>query len=476
MDTTANSVLREKRGNPDEETASEEKREAIIPLDNIDLTPYIETRYVSKNKNLKKILFPLVNKFGISANKFIGDIESMIRSNNWKRFDGFCEANKGVEKFWDILQCLFYLRYFAKYTIDFDQMQKAMGIQQARWSVDPANECYQFLKKNYEANGSKDYPTKENDFYSYFLKNIISFKYFHELSDIQRNKIVEDIFGQIFNLFTLKEQVEEDYIKSKKAEEQYEILLKIQNIEPNIKAQIKSALYDRIFYQVAYHSHRYFPWELGYDWSKSPSNYDVFLGIPQTYDLTSVTCFHKPILVFGALKPKTMVNFIIKNDMRPFAAHLPGSAVNLTQFDGADGGLVHNWRHDLYHQSRNHACDVRKTIEKAEKLCTGEGDLPGINDGREAWLTNDRFQNCLEKERDEQRYKIDKSYKALFAMDETKSIAEPFLDSGNIYGPNYIRDFDNLLKPPPEKGGKKTKQRRNRKTRGKKQKRSRKHR
>ena len=73
MDNTADSVLRKKRGNPDEETASEEKREAIIPLDNIDLTPYIETRYVSKNNNLKKILFPLVNKFGISGNKFIGE-------------------------------------------------------------------------------------------------------------------------------------------------------------------------------------------------------------------------------------------------------------------------------------------------------------------------------------------------------------------------------------------------------------------
>jgi hypothetical protein len=473
MDTSPD--LGKKRGNPEEpEPATEGKRDRIS-YEDVDLTKYIETRYVSKNKNLKRILAPLES--GDLPDKSIEIIEPLIRSNDWKSFDGFCEAHQGVENFWDILQCLFYLRYFAEpIKIDFDQMQKAMGIQQARWSVDPANECYQFLKENYEANGSKDYPTKENDFYSYFLKNIISFKYFHELSVIQRNKIVEDIFGHIFNLFTLKDQLEEDYIKSKKAEEQYEILLKIQNIEPNIKAQIKSALHDRIFYQVAYNSHRNFPWELGYDWSKSPSNYDVFLGIPQTYDLTSVTCFHKPILVFGALRPKTMVNFIIKNDMRPFAAHLPGSTVNLTQFDGADGGLVHNWRHDLYHQSRNHACDVRKTIEKAEKLCTGEGDLPGINDGREAWLTNERFQNCLEKDRDEERYKIDKSYKALFAMDETKSIAEPFLDSGNIYGPNYIRDFDNLLKPPLEKGGKKTKRRRNRKTRGKKQKRSRKHR
>ncbi len=436
--------LGKKRGNPDEpEPASEIKREKNY-YEVVDLTKYIETRYVSKNINLKKILFPLENGRGISENKLIKEIEKMIRDNNWEGFDGFCEAHQGVENFWDILQCLFYLRYFAEpIKIDFDQMQKAMGIQQARWSVDPKNECYRFFRnKNQPPHG----------FYAYFLDEIVRFTYFNKLSEYKQNQIVKNFFYLNFR--------ESDLITEE------ELLQKKSETETKIMNQIKSDLGDRIFYEVNY-TNRNFPWAFGYEtyrYGKYSDENDVYLGIPQTYDLTSVTCYHKPILIFGSLGPKTMVNFILKNDMRPFAAHLPGSQSNLTKFDGFYGSLIHNWRHDFYHQSLNRYCNIGKTITKAEKLCTEEGDLPGEDSIPEDWLKNVRFQKCLDTGRDRSMH--DPLYNEQFLNDEVDSTAEAFLDTADIFG-KYT---------PQLVGGKKTKRRRNRKTNGKRQKRSRKHR
>jgi len=177
-------TLGKKRGNPEEpEPATEGKRDRIS-YEDVDLTKYIETRYVSKNKNLKRILAPLES--GDLPDKSIEIIEPLIRSNDWRGFDGFCEAHQGVENFWDILQCLFYLRYFAEpIKIDFDQMQKAMGIQQARWSVDPKNECYRFFRNKNEP---------PHGFYAYFLDEIVRFTYFNKLSEYKQNQIVKNFF------------------------------------------------------------------------------------------------------------------------------------------------------------------------------------------------------------------------------------------------------------------------------------------
>jgi hypothetical protein len=432
MDTSPD--LGKKRGKPDEPEPTSEGKRDRISYEDVDLTKYIETRYVSKNKNLKKILAPLES--GNWQNSLIGIIEPLIRSNDWRGFDSFCETHKGADNFWDILQCLFYLRYFAEEKIDFDQMQKAMGIQQTRWSVDPTNECYRFFINMEE-------PPK--GFYTYFDFTIGGFTYFNKLPEKRQNQIVKDFFDLNFSESNLITEVE--------------LLQKKRETETKTMNQIKSDLGDRIFYKVSTTNTK-FPWTFGYE--KYSDKVDTYLGIPQTYDLTSVTCYHKPILIFGSLGPKTMVNFILKNDMRPFAAHLPGSTSNLTKFDGFYGSLIHNWRHDFFHQSLNKYCNIGETITKAEKLCTEEGDLPGEDSIPEDWLKNVRFQKCLDTDRD--RNQKDPLYNEQFLNDEVDSTAEAFLDTADIfrkYTPHLI-------------GGKKTK-RRNRKTRGKKQKRSRKH-
>jgi hypothetical protein len=424
MDTSPD--LGKKRGNPDEpEPAIEGKRDRIS-YEDVDLTKYIETRYVSKNKNLKRILAPLES--GDLPDKFIEIIEPLIRSNDWRGFDSFCETHKGVDHFWDILQCLFYLNYFAAEKIDFDQMQKAMGIQQARWSFDPANECYQELRKYNKKHG----PPRFGKVFDYFLENIIRFTYFNDFDIDSQNRIVNEF---------LKNAIDLDLYYDK-------------DIKKKIKSEIKSALNNKIFYEFEYNESNALllsESEFGEVWNFNHS----YLGIPQTYDLTSVTCFHKPILIFGSIKPKTMVNFIIKHNMRPFAAHLPGSTSNLTVFDENLGSLVNNWRHDLAHQLDNQKCDVGETIKRANNICPSEGELPGEDASSEDWLNNERFQTCLDSKR------------TIKMPGQSDYVAESFLDDGDIFKKYQRKNY--LL------GGKKTNRRRNRKTRGKKQKRSRKH-
>jgi hypothetical protein len=128
---------------------------------------------------------------------------------------------------------------------------------------------------------------------------------------------------------------------------------------------------------------------------------------------------------------------------------------------------MNNWRHDQQHQQLNKKCSVESTVEKANALCKPlpdepHGELPGIEDGPEAWRNNKRFQRCLETKRDDKNKAIQKYFTV-----EAVNTAESFTDSGDIFEPYEI--LKHL------KGGKKTKRRRNRKTRGKKQKRSRKH-
>jgi hypothetical protein len=301
--------------------------------------------------------------------------------------------------------------------IDFDQMQKAMGIQQARWSFDPANECYAELNEEY----------KKNNQNIRFAQNIIGFTYFNKLPEKEQDKFAGAVLRGGFS---------------------YKLYYTNTQIRNKIMSEIKSAVNNRIFY-------------------KTEDSDDPYLGIPQTYDVTSVTCFHKPILIFGSLGPKTMVNFVIKHNMRPFAAHLPGSPSNLTEFDTIHGDLINNWIHDFAHQLTNKMCSVKNTIKKTKDICTEfdeivrDDDFPGEDATPEDWLNNEKFQKCLDTEKP---YIDDPDNKYFSTV--AKYTAESFLDSGDIFKKYQRKNY--LL------GGKKTK-RRNRKTRGKKQKRSRKH-
>jgi hypothetical protein len=118
--------------------------------------------------------------------------------------------------------------------------------------------------------------------------------------------------------------------------------------------------------------------------------------------MSSISCLHQPILVFGSMKPKTMVNFIIETNMRPYAAFLPKSSINLYNFDDEINSILANWRHDFSHQDQNKsekqngACKLEDTIDAIKGYCSIDNfNEENLND----FYKSKEFQTCLENER-----------------------------------------------------------------------------
>lgn len=358
----------------------------------VDLSNYIETRYVTKNKDLQRIFQEL--KDGYVNQTKLESVEHYIRKNRWEKFSSYCQKNGGITNFWETLKCLFFLRYFADDKIDFVQMQKAMGIQQMMWAFDKENEFNNRLQRTEDSEDLSD---------AFIINKIGPFTYFKDIDNANQKTIA----NQFLNL----------------------ILGDSDNIQ-----QMIDHLQDTIFYECPHVNPKSEKFFFG------GKNGDYFLGISQTYDLSKFTCFHAPILVFGSLGPKTMVNFILKENQRPYAAHLPGSKSNLETFDGYAGVLPLNWRHDLFHQDKGSECRVQETISMAQTVCGKEiselgGVLPDENSEPEAWLRNEAFQKCIDSEQDPNN---------------------PYYNKLSTKKGESFTDFGSIFKKYLKKGGKKS--------------------
>lgn len=388
------------------------------PNTGVDLSKYIETRYVQKNIDLQRI-FSDLEKGNVNQTK-LQEIEPLIRSNNWSNFNIYCIRNSGINNFWETLKCLFFLRYFVKpeeSRIDFDQMQKAMGIQQMRWAFDKENEFNNRLQQHL-LNDGKDIKS-----IGFIFERIGAFTYFQDIDKDNQKSIATEFLTMIL-------RKSEDEVKDEE----------IQRFLPSLNG--------RIFYNVPKISD-----QLDDSFLFGRVNGKYYLGIPQTYNFSEFTCLHVPILVFGSLSPMSLVNFILRENKRAYAAHLPGSKSNLEQFDGDLGHILCNWRHDFEHQLKGKNCSVQDTIIQAKSLCDKFGDLPDENSKPQAWLENEPFQNCIKSEPD---------LKNEFNDLESTKTGESFTDSGSIFE-KYER------KEPVLKGGKKSRKNK-RKTKSKKRK------
>ena len=403
----------------------------------VNLREFVETRYVALNKDLQRIFNQLEN--GILNQDALQIIEPMIRENKWQEFDEYCTDNGGIGKFWETLQCLFFLHYFAAVKIDYVQMQNAMGIQQARWSVDPENSFNNFLiSKQKEHQGQ---------YSAFFLKKINEFTYFQNIDEKNKKSIAlqfYDIIGgkKVFNFDAIYDSMQQEINRISKDMELagksepeifdviYPLIEKRDLKYKNIKEEMSKHLHNRLFYEVSLSD---FLEKRDKSFYFGGNNGKYYLGIPQTYDVSSLTCFHQPILVFGNLSPKTMVNFILKENRRPYAAHLPGSKSNLEQFDAYYGNLVLNWRHDLFHQTFGKECSVESTIERGMSLCKDQikeyGNLPGADDGPDQWFQNKAFQTCIETRADHKNKLNDPA---------SQYTGEAFTDEGSIFQ-RYVR-------------------------------------
>ncbi len=307
------------------------------------LKAYNETRYTYKNRDLQRI----VNE--IEMRQFIpnSEIERIIRGEHWKDFDNYCKNHYGIEHFWSTLQNLLFLHYYAPVKITFTMMQIALGIQQARWSVDPENAYQQKLTRELK-------PKDINDMY---------FLYY---SDIE---------------FTLFQDIE--------SEQKYMILVELATDLHLEYETVEQHLQNTIWYTVSGNE--------GDEGGKSIFGSASCYGIPASYDFSTLTCIHQPIIVFGALTSRTMVRYILSENKRPYAGHMPGSASNLYDFDDIEAGILPNWYHDLFHQKKGANCDVATSVQRVADNCRKtKEELFGTVDIKHAdWLNNPVVNECL---------------------------------------------------------------------------------
>lgn len=396
------------------------------PTKTIDLTKYPETQFLSKNKNLQAIFSEMQSDGGIKDNRILLEIEPLVRGNLWREFDTFCKSNQGISSFFKILQAIFFLYYFSNNKISFDAKERALGIQQARWSVDPNNSFYQKLKANKTAD--------EN----YFFDDC-NFIYFQDIDEVNKLEIIDSFISRskLYLKTPLVQAIEDYFKKINKTRDGYEgvvvrrdglldgvvsrfgtnfqvikevltelnrfnpllvtkFLEDIEEAERNAREKMNLFLHDTIWYEALGNSLENF--------SNNSSllkfgKTKVFYGIPATYNISKLICYQTPILVFGRIRPKTMINFIIQTKMRPFAAHLPESTMNLFEFDGVEGNILINWIHDLNHQSEGFYCDVKSLIGTAKMLCMPESDKYAI-----ITLSKEQFQDELAGKSPEEIY------------------------------------------------------------------------
>ncbi len=287
---------------------------------NTILTKFNETRYVKNNINLQHIFDALESRSFIS-NTIIQDI---IENNKWKMFDAYCADNIGIDNFWSTLQNIFYLHYYLQ-SITFLQFQKALGIQQARWSVDSENTFQASLLDSLK-------PKAVNELY-FLYYDTIEFTLFQDIDDEQK----------IYILNELSDALDLDYYA------------------------LQTHLHDSIWYNVS-----------GREDDLEGQNVfgtGKYYGIPASYDFSALTCTHQPTIVFGSLSARTMVDFIIDHNKRPYAGHLPGSKSNLYNFDDVEAGILCNWYHELFHQKRSKECNVFRTIRRVTRKRTCDPKL-----------------------------------------------------------------------------------------------------
>lgn len=298
------------------------------------LKKYNETQLVSNNTDLQRIFYELESKMFLPN----AIIETHIRNHEWREFDDYCAKNIGIDNFWSIFQNIFYLAP----EIDNTSLQIALGIQQVYWSVDSENEFQTRLTRNLK--------NSADDSYSLYY-DTVKFKYFYEIDNTNQHNILSE----------LSDALKLDY------------------------HLLSEHLQNTIWYEVSGRRD-----ELGVF---NPFVTGKYYGIPASYDFSTLTCTHQPTIIFGHMKSSSLVNYIIKNNKRPYVGHLPNSKSNLYNYDEVEAGILPNWYHDLFHQKNGYECDIENTIRHVLEFDNGStyaqlfGNKPVRDIKREDWLT-----------------------------------------------------------------------------------------
>ncbi len=282
-------------------------------------TDFLETMFLSKNTKLIEIIHRIVD-----GKVVIYDwLYRIIKAGNWKALDAFILAHHGKAAFFAILEQFFLFKYFLAEgeSITRKEFEIAMGIQQVRWMVDPEN-CR--MKGDISENGRilTNYEVKHAEFY-----------YWQDISDDEKTIISRQI----------NEMIEYRLTKP---------------IDYNIK------FYNTVWYKVLFTKDGK-KINAG-TWSGYGSERDYY-PIPETLNISDITCVYQPKLVFGSLSDVSLLKFMINYGQRPYIAHVPDSKSNLCDVHGLTHAIVAGWRHDIHH-SRIGGC-TNKSIDYLNTYC-----------------------------------------------------------------------------------------------------------
>ena len=297
------------------------------------LKSYLDTQYISQNKRLIKIFNDLFFQ-RIAPNE---DIYGLIMSNNWLGLDAYIAAHNGPEEFYIIISQFFLFFYFMK-NISYHQYQTALGIQQVRWMNDVANNR---IMQNYRILG-------------------ITPSLWDGIDPSVQTEIMAQFKKRIQNKVANKTEIND--------------------------IKFNESLSNTIWYKLDQ------PGAQGLWGGYGPDKH--WYTIPETFYYPN-TCIYRPLLMFGTISETTLLNFIIKHKMRPYAAHFPGAMSNLVKIHDLTHGIVHNWQHDFSHSSGGATgCDLIGRLQFLNSTCK-----PTVPFTKDNLINNEELKDCIQQKK-----------------------------------------------------------------------------
>jgi hypothetical protein len=238
------------------------------------------------------------------------EVNTLVRTNDWQRLDAYIRDRPGVVEFEALLKQLFLMRYFRD--LPRKPFEIAMGIQQVRWMVDPAN-C--------------------RDFPNYSVLDA-TFSYFENIPEGEKPILLNEIFTNC--------------------------KFKITNPAYTSPESLVSFFQGTVWYNVQFA--RSVPGWPGYGSTKT------WYPIPETMNLSSIACIYAPQLVFGSLSDISLLKHIVNYQQRPFVSHIPDAKSNLCNIHNIKHCVVAAWKHDITH-SRSGSC--KNGLSYINGMCGG---------------------------------------------------------------------------------------------------------
>lgn len=338
-----------------------------------ELQKYCETQFVSKNKNLQAMIMSLL-KIETRVEQDV-DIYHYVKNNYWRELDLYIRGNPGKINFFRILTQFFLFRYYSAPDIKISrkQFQIALGIQQVRWMVDDVN-------PNKIIDGIDD----------------AEFLLWEEIPFYVQGDILLNICKNI-NVFY-------DYSS---------------DVRYN-KEKVSLNLAGTIWYHINGK-------KSSFSFNMTENKPQPYFPIPETLNFSKIACKYASTLMFGSISEQGLLKYQLFHNMRPYAAHLPDSASNLTIIHDLHQSIVVNWAHDFTHQNNKTSCDMLHTYRYINMMCKKAPIEPYVKVTAENIVdhieNNGTFQQCMDSTH-------------IFDSDSTigDKVSGALNDTGAIYG------------------------------------------